>query len=1176
MNTDTHSQTAREQRLQEALVACLEAAESGRSPDRAALLARYPDCAAEIEEFLTDREHLDRVAAPLRQAANAGGEAPSAEARTGPTVRYFGDYELLEEVARGGMGVVYRARQKSLNRIVALKMILTGQFASPAEVARFHAEAEAAANLDHPNIVPIYEVGEHQGHHYFSMKLIEGGSLAQHLGRFHADPRAAARLVATVARAVQHAHLHGVLHRDLKPGNILLDARGEPHVTDFGLAKRVEGGRPPTQSGALVGTPGYMAPEQATGRKGLTTAADVYGLGAILYELLTGRPPFRGATALDTLLQAMEREPDRPSSWSARVDRDLETVCLKCLEKDPHRRYGSAEALADDLERWLRGEPILARRSTAWERTTKWVRRRPALAALLATSVVALVALLVSSGLFTLQLQAALERTRRQEQQAAELTEAADREKKLAEQRRWQALLTEARAARLAGGRWPSLAAIAEAARLRTAPELRQEAILTLTSPGLRIVSSLGPRNLMVGGEGPYLQFSGDGRLLASSESLLSEAEPRSVEGIKVWDVASGKCVGQAEAGYYGGCFAWNPTRPVLALTRYNQDTVRLWDAAAGKVIEELKGGPPVCFSPDGKLLAVGAARKVRVWDLAGHRELPFTADGHPIAFPTADDLVVLSGGRLRLWTVRSGEEKFVTPQGTVAQVWSDDARLAGVRRAAEPERGPVTVWDLLAGQERATLPDPGDLPRHYHSAVPLSPTAALAVAQDPAEPYSAWLLDLTHGKARGRLLIPGFAGTALYRGVFNATGSLLAAMDAEQGNVRLWDTNTGQLLQTLSEQRCPAWSPDGRYLAVFATGWFEPEGTVPRHGGTDEHIRVYEIAAPAPSCRVTAAVGALTFGDGGKLLLAPGSAWQVGRERGQVVLRPGPSRLDAVGTYYAAPTGQLWAMLSGSEVKPPAALTLTQLAPRQRKVVLPARNEAGAPMNLIVSPDGNAVLLVWQRHIPFPGSTSWSNKNQAELWDVSGDPAVKRWEQPLSGFSTQAGCFSPDGRTVAVWDSHTIVLCDSRMGKARPLQNVLTVEQTPNHSRIYNVKEVCFSPDGRQLFCAAEGGAVGVVDVAEGKRTGWWTGHRGDCLCVAVSPDGRTVASGGEDHTVRLWDAATGRELAYWGGHEAKVTAVAFSPDSTALVSGGGNGICKFWDLPALRKGLAELGLDW
>jgi serine/threonine-protein kinase len=274
-------------------------------------------------------------------------------------VRYFGDYELQAEIAQGGMGIVYRARQVSLDRPVALKMILPDKLDDEA-VKRFRQEAESAANLDHPNIVQVYEVGKHDGQHFLSMKLIDGRSLKDELPRFRKDLRAAAGLMATVARAVHHAHQRGVLHRDLKPHNIVMDREGQPHITDFGLAKRVDAGREVTLTGAWAGTPQYMPPEQAKGEfKGLTTAADIYSLGAILYTLLTGDPPFQGAYP-GILHRIVEDEPARARSLDRRVDPDLEAICLKCLAKDPSRRYPTAAELADDLDRWLRGEPILA------------------------------------------------------------------------------------------------------------------------------------------------------------------------------------------------------------------------------------------------------------------------------------------------------------------------------------------------------------------------------------------------------------------------------------------------------------------------------------------------------------------------------------------------------------------------------------------------------------------------------------------------------------------------------------------------------------------------------------------------------------------------------------------------------------------------------------------------
>jgi serine/threonine-protein kinase len=278
------------------------------------------------------------------------------------------------------MGVVYRARQVSLNRIVALKMILSGRFASEAETRRFRVEAEAVAHLEHPHIVPIYEVGRHQGHSYYSMRLVPGGNLSAHVGRFVGNPRSAARLMATIARAVHYAHQRGFVHRDLKPSNILIDDEDRPLVADFGLAKRVDLGSLSSHTGSLVGTPAYMAPEQAAGEH-VAAAADLYSLGAILYQLLTGRPPFRGATVAETLAQVLQREPIPPRLLRPQIPRELELVCLKCLEKRPEGRYLAVADLADDLERFLRGDGIRVGRLGIGDRLRRWARRQPEIAA---------------------------------------------------------------------------------------------------------------------------------------------------------------------------------------------------------------------------------------------------------------------------------------------------------------------------------------------------------------------------------------------------------------------------------------------------------------------------------------------------------------------------------------------------------------------------------------------------------------------------------------------------------------------------------------------------------------------------------------------------------------------------------------------------------------------------
>src|SRR6266480_4318824 len=328
---------------------------------------------------------------PSRGDATAAPDGKKAT-RAAELLGELGDYELLEEIGRGGQGVVFRARQKSLNRTVALKVVSLGQWASKAHLKRFRLEAEAAAHLEHPGIVPIHEVGERDGQCYFSMKFVEGGQLDEVVRRAPMSIRQGAELIAKVARTVHYAHEHGILHRDLKPGNILLDAKGEPHLTDFGLARLVESESSVTHTLEVLGTPSYMAPEQAVGNNAaISSVTDVYGLGAVLYQLLTGQPPFAGGTTYETIKLLLDTEPRQPRQLNPKIDRDLSTICLKCLEKDPKRRYPSALALAEDLERWLKHEPIQARRTGLFVRGRKWVQRNPT-SALLAASLIALAA----------------------------------------------------------------------------------------------------------------------------------------------------------------------------------------------------------------------------------------------------------------------------------------------------------------------------------------------------------------------------------------------------------------------------------------------------------------------------------------------------------------------------------------------------------------------------------------------------------------------------------------------------------------------------------------------------------------------------------------------------------------------------------------------------------------
>jgi Protein kinase domain len=489
MSEPTIPDDSRQRRLEEAMAEYLIVADAGRPPEPEWFLARYPDLRVELAEFLADLSALAGLGEPLlpaaalpeprstpepvvtpplsarmmeggstitdpgttiRMASATGPETTAKPLSTfapgegthgaqtmvalpgGTRARYFGDYELIRELGRGGMGIVYKARQISLNRPVAVKMIKSAALASDDELRRFQNEAEAVAQLNHPHIVPILEVGNHDDLSYFSMRLIGGKSLDKKLADHVANPKAAAKLLKKAAEAVHHAHQRGILHRDLKPANILLDEQGEPFVTDFGLAKRVAGDSELTHSGAILGTPAYMAPEQASGlRGGVTTASDVYSLGAVLYALLTGRAPFGGESAAEILDQVRHQAPEPPSKRNQRVPRDLEVICLKCLAKEPRSRYGSAEALAQDLGRWLTGMPITARPIGSVERLWRWGIRNPIVAGLLVAVVVALAAGTAISSYFAFmasnQAKQALANATRADLNAGQMTEQRDR-----------------------------------------------------------------------------------------------------------------------------------------------------------------------------------------------------------------------------------------------------------------------------------------------------------------------------------------------------------------------------------------------------------------------------------------------------------------------------------------------------------------------------------------------------------------------------------------------------------------------------------------------------------------------------------------------------------------------------------------------------------------------------
>ncbi len=664
---------------------------------------------------------------------------------TGPGRSAVLGYEFLGELGRGGMGVVYKARHIKLNRLVALKMILAGSYAREEDLAHFRTEAEAIAGLHHPHIVQIYDVGEHDGLPYISLEFVEGGTLEGRLdGTPWPAPRAA-RLLETLARAIHAAHQRGVIHRDLKPANVLLASPGPaspgpaspgresgesltPKITDFGLAKRLDQDAGQTRTGTIMGTPSYMAPEQAGGQKhAVGPAADTYALGAILYELLTGRPPFKAATPLDTVLQVIHGEPVPPAQLNSKVPRDLETICLKCLQKDPARRYESAEALGEDVRRFLAGEPILARPVGRVEKLGRWCRRNPLVAGLTSTVALVLVAGIVISSWFGVESSKSAREARRRlyvadlrlVQQSWEQDQSARVRELLDGQRPEQTDGTDLRGFewyywdRLAQAGLPTL----EAHRwgitcVGYSPDGTQLACAGLDQTvniwdvaGGRVVRSL-PEHGEAGHADTItsIAFSRDGKRLASASADKT---------VKVWDLASGT-LSATLTGSSGAvrAVAYSPDGKYLASAGDDREEgVKIWNVAGGPAVWTLPHGDAVlslAFSRDGKQLASGGKDNViRIWDMTrsppeatrplrgGHTlavsGVAFSPDGQHLASSSWD-------GKVRLWDVAGGQvilsrmEHATTVSGVAFS--PDGSRIASVGRDNR-----VKIWDATTGQ---------------------------------------------------------------------------------------------------------------------------------------------------------------------------------------------------------------------------------------------------------------------------------------------------------------------------------------------------------------------------------------------------------------------------------------------------------------------------------------------
>ena len=1133
-------------KLERVLADYLHSVEKGQPLDRSVLIAAHPDLADDLQSFFRNHDSIGRLAEPLKAAADAPtilGMSELIPSQSGMTVRYFGDYELLDEIARGGMGVVFKARQVNLNRVVALKMILAGQLANDSDVKRFYAEAEAAAKLDHPGIVPIFEIGQHDGQHYFSMAFIEGESLAKKVANGPLPPREAAEIVKKVAETVEYAHQKGIIHRDLKPANVLLDGQGQPKVTDFGLAKQLKGDSGLTGTGQILGTPSYMPPEQASGNLDqVGPQSDVYSLGAVLYCLLTGRPPFQAASPMDTLMQVLEQEPVALRQLNPQVPLDLETIALKCLEKEVSRRYAKATDLAGELGRFLRGEPILARPVGIVDRAWRWCKRNRTVAGLTAAVASALIAGTIVSSYFAVEERHRAVSESKARQEALTQKGIADENAMRADQSADTAREEAARATRLAGELEKSLTAESEAreaaddeadnARRAAAKETeaRQATRRALYGARMNLAwqawdlgntariddvleahKSAGADEDLHGFEWYHLwwlthryrdSIAGN---FSSTPAMWLDSKTRTIalrgagNNFTLWSLDSRKVQARCLVPYVPHTStqtlrmrpAVSPDMTTVAIPGKG-NALQLWNLVTGKAGGELEHDEPVLamqYAPDGKtLVASSEAGTLIAWDATQGR---------------------------RLWT-----RKFVKPADAAPATETGIGHVlfsADGKRLATLGSNSVQLWNAKTGEPQGVLTRKLGYTGALRFPLRFSADGKFLVISDFPADILVWNVDSLEER-----VIERGSGESNQEFAISPDSSTLAS---GWPTVRLRELATGKERVSLPGMKDAitgmAFTPDARLLAVATS-----RGTIRLHDAESGEVQrtlhghkggVLEIAITSDGATLVS-----------RSMDGSVKIWDLNDKGRPSILR---GHTAAVRSLAFAPTGDLLSVDSAGTVKRWDVRGGTELASRELAV---DQTPASTWIHAELSCDGQSVVVCTRAQV-------------GHVLDCT--TGTERFRCTAPTVWSKHRDFSRDGRLFAAYEGNRVRVFETDSGKVRA--------DIPAPAGGFNC--LVFLPDGERL-ATADLHRECLWNIADGKaQKSIWnspgTGFPFMAGVLSCSPDGRILAAGamlpGGRHggTVQLWEIANGKEIAALKGDQTGVANLVFSPDSKTLV---------------------------